>query len=161
MKKKYLIILLIILVVAIAVPFFLGVFKFVKKFESLNNQESSETPYNLKSSKIALLNIRTQKVDTIQLKKIVVLNFWASWCAPCIKEYPFLENLQTKYGGITVLQASFDSLNYQISTIKKYNWKLPAFLIKDETIFKIPPVLPKTIILHDSTVVKEIFGYHE
>ncbi len=29
--------------------------------------------------------------------KIVVLNFWASWCAPCLREMPNLEKLHQKY----------------------------------------------------------------
>lgn len=29
----------------------------------------------------------------------VVLNFWATWCAPCRKEMPFLSALQTQMGG--------------------------------------------------------------
>lgn len=31
--------------------------------------------------------------------KIVLLNFWATWCAPCRKEMPMLAELQTEYGG--------------------------------------------------------------
>ncbi len=31
--------------------------------------------------------------------KVVVLNFWATWCAPCRKEMPHLEALQTEMGG--------------------------------------------------------------
>ena len=27
--------------------------------------------------------------------KLIVLNFWATWCAPCIKEMPSLDNLQS------------------------------------------------------------------
>ncbi|MEL6960396.1 MAG: redoxin domain-containing protein [Pseudomonadota bacterium] len=31
--------------------------------------------------------------------KWVVLNFWATWCAPCRKEMPHLSELQTEFGG--------------------------------------------------------------
>ncbi len=31
--------------------------------------------------------------------KWVVLNFWATWCAPCRKEMPMLANLQEEFGG--------------------------------------------------------------
>ena len=31
--------------------------------------------------------------------KYVLLNFWATWCAPCRKEMPMLSDLQTEFGG--------------------------------------------------------------
>ena len=31
--------------------------------------------------------------------KYVVLNFWATWCAPCRKEMPMLSEIQTDFGG--------------------------------------------------------------
>lgn len=31
--------------------------------------------------------------------KYVLLNFWATWCAPCRHEMPMLSELQTEYGG--------------------------------------------------------------
>lgn len=40
--------------------------------------------------------------------KVVVLNFWASWCAPCLAEFPSLIDLQRKNPGIVVLAVSFD-----------------------------------------------------
>lgn len=33
--------------------------------------------------------------------KYVLLNFWATWCAPCRKEMPQISELQTEFGGDT------------------------------------------------------------
>jgi thiol-disulfide isomerase/thioredoxin len=42
--------------------------------------------------------------------KIVVLNFWASWCQPCRNEMPLLVRIQREYGprGVQVLGPSID-----------------------------------------------------
>ncbi len=42
--------------------------------------------------------------------KVVLLNFWATWCAPCIEEMPALERLHRKLGGadFSVVAASID-----------------------------------------------------
>ncbi|MEE9545278.1 MAG: TlpA disulfide reductase family protein, partial [Rhodospirillales bacterium] len=42
--------------------------------------------------------------------KGVVLNFWATWCAPCVREMPALDRLQAKIsgGGVEVLTVSLD-----------------------------------------------------
>jgi cytochrome c biogenesis protein CcmG, thiol:disulfide interchange protein DsbE len=41
--------------------------------------------------------------------KIVVLNFWASWCPPCLEEFPSLIDLQRRMPNIVVLAVSFDT----------------------------------------------------
>jgi len=51
---------------------------------------------------------------TLQLSdyrgKVVVLNFWATWCAPCVQEMPSLNRLVETLGprGVAVLAVSVD-----------------------------------------------------
>lgn len=42
--------------------------------------------------------------------RVVLVNFWATWCAPCVREMPALDRLQAKLGGpdFTVLALSLD-----------------------------------------------------
>jgi cytochrome c biogenesis protein CcmG/thiol:disulfide interchange protein DsbE len=43
--------------------------------------------------------------------QVVVLNFWATWCAPCVEEVPSLVEMQRrmKAKGVTVLAVSIDA----------------------------------------------------
>jgi cytochrome c biogenesis protein CcmG/thiol:disulfide interchange protein DsbE len=43
--------------------------------------------------------------------KLLVLNFWASWCAPCVQEAPSLQAFQRQLGedGVVVLGVSIDT----------------------------------------------------
>jgi len=37
--------------------------------------------------------------------KVIVVDFWASWCLPCAKSFPVLDELQKKYGDRVVIIA--------------------------------------------------------
>lgn len=51
--------------------------------------------------------------QTISLRnyrgKVVILHFWASWCAPCIEEFPSLMQLQREMPDVVVLAVAFDT----------------------------------------------------
>ncbi len=54
-------------------------------------QAVAAAPYTTAEGKTARLSEHTGK--------IVLLNFWATWCAPCRKEMPMLAELQSELGG--------------------------------------------------------------
>ena len=65
--------------------------------------------------------------------KILVVSFWASWCGPCKKELPILENLQraaSKYG-VEVLAVNWKEDRQVIRTFKKMSPALQMHLVSD------------------------------
>ena len=54
-------------------------------------------------------------------QKVKVINFWATWCAPCIKEMPFLERLNKENKDVKVLLVSLDfDLDHDQSKITSF-----------------------------------------
>jgi len=39
---------------------------------------------------------RLEEILTSKSEKILVINFWATWCAPCVHELPYFQSLETK-----------------------------------------------------------------
>lgn len=58
--------------------------------------------------------------------RVVVLNFWATWCAPCVKELPSLDRLSAALPSETHIVIT-------ISTDRGGSKKVPAFLKKLKT----------------------------
>jgi len=70
--------------------------------------EKSKRP---KSPKFSHKSIDGKRHKLKKMKgDVVVLNFWATWCAPCLQELPYLAAFQKKYKkkGFTVLAVSND-----------------------------------------------------
>lgn len=58
--------------------------------------------------------------------KVHVINFWATWCAPCIKELPYFEKINSDYKSenVEVLLVSLDFPHL-------YDSKLKPFILKE------------------------------
>lgn len=69
--------------------------------------------------------------------KVYVVNFWATWCAPCIKELPYFEEMNQKYQdkNVEVLLVSLDfPKKYESHVkpfIKKHNLKSKVVALDD------------------------------
>ena len=68
-------------------------------------------------------------VDLASLKgKVVLLDFWATWCAPCVKELPRLQALQARWQnkGLQIIGISVDSSREALAAfIRKNNMPWP------------------------------------
>lgn len=66
-----------------------------------------------------------------------VINFWATWCKPCVKELPYFDNLNNKFVGqkIKVILISLDFKNQIESKLKPFiekgNYKSKIVLLLD------------------------------
>jgi thiol-disulfide isomerase/thioredoxin len=54
--------------------------------------------------------------------QVVVVNLWATWCAPCVKEMPTLAQMQSRYAGkgVKVLPISLDKGEADIAKAKAF-----------------------------------------
>jgi len=91
--------------------------------ESSSVQAATKTTET--TSDIPVLNFEQfEKYLQIEDDNIHVVNFWATWCAPCVKELPYFEAVNAEYKdkNVNVLLVSLDF------NLKKLN----SFLVKNE-----------------------------
>ena len=82
--------------------------------------------------------------------KVVILDFWATWCAPCIKAFPHLEGLKEKYSGtLEVLTITSDDRERIERFLNKKTTTLPIVLDPNRTLAKQFPhrTIPHTIVI--------------
>ena len=98
--------------------------------------------------------------------RVLLVNFWATWCAPCRKEIPDLIDLQNDLGdeGLTVVGISLDQEGESTvrSFMSDYDFNYPVVVDpqgRTEQGFGATYGLPTTFVVNtDGEVVKRVLG---
>ena len=99
--------------------------------------------------------------EMIRGKKIVLINFWASWCGPCRLEMPTFEKLYTaqKNNGFTILAVAEDKEREKLDQyLKEKPVSFPVLTDRDGLLskkFKIE-ALPTTVLLDANGKIKQV-----
>ena len=126
------------------------------------NQMEREGPPNF-----SLEDLKGEKIQLSALKdKIVIVSFWASWCEPCVEEFPSLVNLIKEFRGEVVLLAisadnTIEELKAFTKAFKADSSNIKIMWDKDQKVASLygTEVLPESYILgYGNTLIRKIAG---
>jgi thiol-disulfide isomerase/thioredoxin len=65
--------------------------------------------------------------------KILIVNFWATWCPPCLEEMPTLVDFQDQYSskGVQIVGVAIDNLEQVKDFIELYDINFPVVIGQD------------------------------
>ena len=92
---------------------------------------------------------------TLDLERLdgqwVVINYWAEWCKPCIKEIPELNALDKRYPAVAVMGVNYDGLSGEELQAQAREFGIEFHLLTTDPAPQLgvarPVVLPTTLIL--------------
>ncbi len=121
-------------------------------------QSANQAPYfSLPAISGALISLHDFK------GQVALLNFWATWCAPCRQEVPLLESIYRKYRdqGFSVLGIAVDSRKDGIEAfIQEFQISYPIAMGdgKLKAIYKVKGVPESFLVNRQGVIVAEYIG---
>ena len=113
---------------------------------------------------LALPDLKGKIVSLADYKgKVVLLDFWATWCGPCAEELPDLKELQSKFGAkdFTIIGVSLDEDKRAVSAFVKDNAVPYPILLAGENPPEGYPVtaIPTAYLIdREGIIVQKYFG---
>ncbi|MGA9174537.1 MAG: thiol-disulfide oxidoreductase ResA [Thermoactinomyces sp.] len=96
--------------------------------------------------------------------KAVLLNFWGSWCDPCRKEMPVLEQAYKEYKnkGFTIVAVNIAETNVAASAFaRQYGLTFPILMDRDRDVvdlYKVGPIPTSLLIDPKGKITKRVEG---
>jgi thiol-disulfide isomerase/thioredoxin len=120
---------------------------------SANEEDARKADFTLK-------DLHGKKVTLSELKgKVVLVNFWATWCPPCRKEMPDLDAIYTHFKDQLVILSITDEDMFKVGTfINQANYHPPVLLDSERKVAKMYHVdgIPKSFVYdRDGKLVDE------
>ncbi|KEK23733.1 thiol-disulfide oxidoreductase ResA [Bacillus gaemokensis] len=155
-KNRLLFRVLILLVLSGAVGFTLYQGFFVDK-EKMQIGE--------KAPNFVVSDLEEKKIELKGLKgKGVFLNFWGTWCKPCEKEMPYMNELYPKYKekGVEIIALDADETNIAVKNfVNQYGLKFPVAIDKGSEVigtYGVGPLPTTFLIDKEGKVIEKITG---
>lgn len=95
--------------------------------------------------------------------RILIVNFWATWCPPCVKEMPVLNQIYNTHDGVTVVGLAVDTLKNVTKFSSKVSVDYPILMAGHDGIQLMKSLgnskggLPYTLIFDANGVAKHKF----
>ncbi len=121
------------------------------------------TPPGTPAPDFTLKQLDDHDVKLSSLKgNVVVLDFWATWCGPCVASLPKLNELnqQESPHGLKVIAVNLQEDKDTVQAfVSKKNWTLPVVLDTDgavATLYK-ADAIPQTVVIGKDGTIKKVF----
>ncbi|MFY7672574.1 TlpA family protein disulfide reductase [Tenacibaculum sp. MEBiC06402] len=98
-----------------------------------------------------LKGLNTDDINFSEFKgKVVFLNFWATWCPPCVAELPSIQEFYNKYQDkVAFVFITNESTDEVMKFFKRTNYELPVYQTNGDYLNELPPItsIPRTFVL--------------